>query len=107
MRAVPVLVLMLVLQPSGAAWAQSAQGAPAPTPTGTPTQAGTPAISLSAARTLRCLFPNYVATRWIEGTPETVNGKDELTFEIERRKRAARAAAGSTGLARGLRHRAR
>jgi hypothetical protein len=83
MRAVPVLVLMLVVLTSGAAWAQSGRGAPAPPPSTTPAQAETPAISLSAARALRCVFPNYVATRWIEGTPETVNGKDELTFEID------------------------
>lgn len=82
MRAVPLLVLMLVLQPPSSVWGQSGQGAPAPTPS-TTAQAAAPGVSLSAARTLKCLFPAYAATRWIDGTPETVTGKDELTFEID------------------------
>jgi hypothetical protein len=33
-----------------------------------------------------------VATRWIDGTPETVPGKDELTFEIDTINLKARSA---------------
>jgi hypothetical protein len=59
---------------------QTAPSAPAPS-------AATPSaeipIVLSAAQAIRCVFPVYVATRWIEGVPEPVNGTDELTFEIQ------------------------
>ena len=69
----------------------TAQQKPAPAP---------PAISLAAARTVRCLFPKYAATRWIDGTPETVTGKDELSFEIDTinlKTRTARIIAGRAG----------
>jgi hypothetical protein len=98
MRVVPVLVLMLLLQAASTAWAQSGQGAPVPAPS-TASQGAAPGIALSAARTLKCLFPAYAATRWIDGTPETVTGKDELTFEIDTINLKARTArvAGARG----------
>ncbi len=63
-----------------AVMAVAAAGAQTPEPNQTP---AVPGISLSAARTLRCVFPSYAATRWIDGTPETVMGADDLRFDID------------------------
>jgi hypothetical protein len=65
-----------------------------------PTTAPAP-TTLAAARTVRCTFPKYAATRWIDGTPETVMGTDQLTFDIDAinlKARTARVVAGSAAV---------
>jgi hypothetical protein len=57
--------------------------------------------TLAAARTVRCTFPKYAGTRWIDGTPETVMGTDELTFDIDAinvKARTARIVAGTAAV---------
>ena len=86
MRAALPLVLICVVvapalaqTPAGEAPPPVASSVPAPAAAAPPAQA---TIALSAAQAIRCVFPVYVATRWVEGAPEPVNGTDELTFEI-------------------------
>jgi hypothetical protein len=84
-----VVVIGLFIGVSAGMQAQRAQ-APAPAPS-----------SLAAAKTVRCTFPKYAATRWIEGTPETVMGTDQFAFEIDAinlKARTARVVAGTASV---------
>jgi hypothetical protein len=69
-----VLSVVLALMVGAPARAQVPQAPSAP---------AAPGIALTAAKTVRCVFPSYAATRWIDGTPETVMGSDDLRFEID------------------------
>ena len=87
MRAVVAIGFFIAL-----ATGMSAQRAQAPAPVPS---------SLGAARTVRCTFQKYAATRWIEGTPETVMGTDELVFDIDVinvKARTARVVAGTASV---------
>jgi hypothetical protein len=83
MRAARLLVLLAL---AASAVPVVAQQAPAPPPD-----------QLSLAKTVRCSFTKFAATRWVDGTPETVLGTDELNFEIDAinlKARTARVVAG-------------
>jgi hypothetical protein len=76
-------VLMLASSVPGEMPQAAAESLPQAAPAPSPKTPAAPSIALSAAVTLRCTFPNYAATRWIDGTPETVTGTDELAFDID------------------------
>ena len=85
MRAAAAIVIVTTMS---AGLVAQQKPAPAPAP---------PATTLAAAKTVRCSFPKYAATRWIDGTPETILGADELSFDIDAinlKTRTARIVAG-------------